>query len=199
MAAWTDFATLFASLAAGKAVTDEKLQALAENVVALAEGAPDAVVLRQGWHPYDMVDYGDGADGVIYDFAVDGAVASVTSPTFAAGFEYAFDLLNLSMFDGLTIEANRSVSGWSAPYALVAGTVTQVVGYVECLRATKSQIGHVIMAAAGVASGFNAIAPETILSRGSGAAQTLTAARFGTATGNITAGKIVMYKRLIAA
>lgn len=42
MAAWTDYATLIASLAAGKAFTDEKAQALAENPVAIAEGATGA-------------------------------------------------------------------------------------------------------------------------------------------------------------
>lgn len=42
MAVWTDFATLVASLASGKAFTDEKAQALAENVVALQEGDPSA-------------------------------------------------------------------------------------------------------------------------------------------------------------
>lgn len=42
MASWTDDATLIAALAAGKAFTDEKAQALAENPVALFEGATGA-------------------------------------------------------------------------------------------------------------------------------------------------------------
>lgn len=42
MADWTDTATLIASLAAGKAFTDEKAQALAENVDAVSEGALNA-------------------------------------------------------------------------------------------------------------------------------------------------------------
>jgi hypothetical protein len=42
MADWTDDATLIASLAAGKAFTDEKAQALAENSIAIAEGAMGA-------------------------------------------------------------------------------------------------------------------------------------------------------------
>lgn len=42
MAAWTDYIALMASLASGKAFTDEKAQALAENPVAIAEGAAGA-------------------------------------------------------------------------------------------------------------------------------------------------------------
>ena len=42
MASWTDDAVLIASLASGKAYTDEKAQAQVENVVAQAEGAMNA-------------------------------------------------------------------------------------------------------------------------------------------------------------
>jgi len=43
MAVWTNFAALVASLASGKAFTDEKAQALAENVKAAFEGDATAV------------------------------------------------------------------------------------------------------------------------------------------------------------
>lgn len=42
MATWTDSAVLIASLASGKAYTDEKAQAQVENPVAIAEGAINA-------------------------------------------------------------------------------------------------------------------------------------------------------------
>jgi hypothetical protein len=42
------------------------------------------------WHPYDMVDWDDGADGVIYDNAVDGNLSTVVSPDFVDGYEYRF-------------------------------------------------------------------------------------------------------------
>lgn len=43
MAVWTNFAALIASLASGKAFTDEKAQALAENTKAAFEGDATAV------------------------------------------------------------------------------------------------------------------------------------------------------------
>lgn len=43
MAVWTDFASLIASLASGKAFTDEKAQALAENIIAAFEGSAGSV------------------------------------------------------------------------------------------------------------------------------------------------------------
>lgn len=42
MATYTDIATLITALAAGKAFTDEKAQALAENPLAISEGSPGA-------------------------------------------------------------------------------------------------------------------------------------------------------------
>lgn len=59
-----------------------------DNPIAMAEGAVGAPYTAAGWHPYDGVTIGDGADGVIYDFDVDGAVASIDTPNFADGFEY---------------------------------------------------------------------------------------------------------------
>lgn len=41
------------------------------------------------WHPYDMEAVADGADGVIWDYSVDGATNSIETPTFEDGWEYA--------------------------------------------------------------------------------------------------------------
>lgn len=67
-----------------------------DNPIGMAEGADGAPVIAAGWHPYDMVDVGDGADGVVYDNAVDGNQASVAMPDFEDGFNYRF------LFDGLS-------------------------------------------------------------------------------------------------
>lgn len=40
------------------------------------------------WHPYDMVYPGDGNDGLLYDFDVDGNQATITTADFADGYEY---------------------------------------------------------------------------------------------------------------
>ena len=53
--------------------------------------------ILEGWHPYDMVTPGDGADGIFYDFSVNGAVNSIESPNFADGYEYMFRVNNLGM------------------------------------------------------------------------------------------------------
>lgn len=48
------------------------------------------------WQPYDSgtsdwgVYEGDGSDGLIYDFATDGATTTITSPTLEDGYEYIF-------------------------------------------------------------------------------------------------------------
>lgn len=69
-------------------LTTTLMQAMRDNPIAIAEGSTDATVVAAGWHPYDMVNVGDGNDGAIYDSATDGAVATVTTPAFVDGYEY---------------------------------------------------------------------------------------------------------------
>jgi len=59
-----------------------------DNTIAIAEGSPGAPVLSAAWHPYDMVSVGDGTTGLFYDVAVSGATATITTPTFANGWDY---------------------------------------------------------------------------------------------------------------
>lgn len=91
-------------------ITSESYTALRDNPTAIAGGEEDAPITRGGWVPYDMVEYGDGADGVIYDFSVDGAVASITSPTFVKGWDYKlvfFSLANSTGYTDLRIQGYR--------------------------------------------------------------------------------------------
>jgi hypothetical protein len=78
-------------------VTTTLMQAYRDNVAATAEGSTDAPVLSTGWHPYDMVTVGDGNDGAIYEFSVDGAVATITTPDFEDGYEYMLRFVNLGV------------------------------------------------------------------------------------------------------
>lgn len=75
------------NMVAGEPVTASLVAAMYEN---------GGYATELAWHPYDMATRDDGADGVIYDFAVDGAVATVTSPDFADGYEYQFEFYNIN-------------------------------------------------------------------------------------------------------
>lgn len=75
------------SLNAGNAATQADID---QAVSDLAVGATGAPVNDAALHPYDMVTVGDGNLGVIYEFAVDGAVASIESPTIPDGYEAVF-------------------------------------------------------------------------------------------------------------
>lgn len=82
--------------------TAELLTACLENPVAIAELATGAPIPPGIWVPYDMEAIGDGADGLIYDHAVDGTVASVSSPTFVVGWDYFFYAADVSHDGGGT-------------------------------------------------------------------------------------------------
>lgn len=77
-----------AVIAYEKGITLQQGRALRDNPLAMAEGATGSPYIQQAWHPYDGVTVGDGATGLIYDFAVHGVVASVSTPNFEDGYEY---------------------------------------------------------------------------------------------------------------
>ena len=46
------------------------MKALALNTVAIAEGATGAPYVATGWHPYNGVNVGDAATGIIYKLSL---------------------------------------------------------------------------------------------------------------------------------
>jgi hypothetical protein len=68
-------------------VTQTLMTALRDNPLAIAEQTSGAPPVGGVWHFYNETTFGAG-DGVIWDFATDGVVASVETPTFTTGYEY---------------------------------------------------------------------------------------------------------------
>ena len=95
MTAWD--AITNAEIIQDKPVTQTLMTKMRDNPIAIAEGASGAPIVATGWHPYDMVDVGDGADGKIYDYSVDGGVTTLVTPDFADGYEYAFNFVGMSV------------------------------------------------------------------------------------------------------
>lgn len=136
-------------------VTSALMKALDDNVDATAEGAVDAPVNSTGWHPYDMVFVGDGNDGLFYDFAVHGAVSSITTPTFVDGYDYLVRFRSLSpSAGGILRMAAASISA-----GLVAGDAFS--GFVEIVAPTLTDWPKVGRLHLRLTAGSNAIAPQS--------------------------------------
>lgn len=80
-----------------------------DNPIAIAEGASGAPVVAAGWHPYDLVNVGGSETGYIYNSAVDGTVATVESPNFADGYEYAFVFRGVDHSGVLAVDLEMSL------------------------------------------------------------------------------------------
>jgi len=160
-----------------------------DNPIAIAEGSANAPVLSTGWHPYDKVTVGDTADGLFYDFDVDGAVATITSPTFADGYDYMVRWYNLShnsgsaqnfRIDGTNIGATVLNSG--------AGS-----GWAEILAPTLTDWPKVIRGYSRAGSPTGSSADILILS--SNFATPLTGITISWGGGNNDQGKAYLYRR----
>jgi len=114
MTTWTSISN--AAVAVGAIPSSATVTALRDNPSAIAESASGAPVMVSGWHPVDKVTIGDGKAGLIYDFAVNGTVATIDTPDFQDGYEYRIvgcDLRSNSASDGrLNFGAYFETDGW---------------------------------------------------------------------------------------
>src|SRR6056297_3392115 len=74
-------------------ITQTLMTKYRDNIILAAEGI---------WHPYNRSEPDGSADGVFYDSATDGTVASVETPDFAAGYDY------LIVFDNMTTDGGAA-------------------------------------------------------------------------------------------
>lgn len=173
-----------------------------DNAISVAEGGSNAPVLAAGWHPYDMVKVGDGNDGVIWDFAVDGALASIASPAFADGYEYAlfFEAIEFSAAPVLTIDLRKEVDAayetcyTSNPSTMATGT--PYYGLVRVMWPRIPKFGHSVVwempmtrpAAVDIASGTFADMLDSTL-------QAVNMVRLTVNAGTVNAGKVKLLRR----
>lgn len=94
MTTWTSISN--AAVAVGGIPSSSTVTALRDNPSAIAEAASGAPIVVSGWHPIDKVTIGDGKTGLIYDGAVNGTVANVTTAPFEDGWEYRISCQGLT-------------------------------------------------------------------------------------------------------
>jgi len=169
-----------------------------DNPIAMAEGSPGAPYVAAGWHPYDGVLVGDSADGVIYDFAVDGAVASIETPNFVDGYEYYVT------FDGLDQTAsNRSIefymetsASWSTPFTIGVTFPNDSMFEIYAPRMVSNTL--FFRSASVTAPGTNGTVTgptADLYSLAMTTAQKIQKARFDAGASSFNGGKIRMFKR----
>ena len=177
-----------------KPITLQQGRALRDNPIAISEAATGAPVVVAGWHPYDMVKIGDGNDGVFYDFAVDGTQATITTPDFADGYEYAICLTGLgcSATQNLVVSLYRETdAAYSVAWTSSNTSAENTYAWIEIPIPRIAKTGHFVTARATMAvsaeaatSGFYDATVQKILR-----------ARIEWSSGNIDAGTAKLYRR----
>lgn len=188
-----------ASINQDSPLTEDLLTLLRDNPIAGFEGATDAPVNAAAWHPYDMTLVGDGGDGEFYDFATDGASASIETPAFADGYEYAIHLEDYSTTANATVSievqsassaawvalTSSSVSGPSSYRGLFAINTPRLVTYAhsgQWLAPLHTNSGSI------VAEGMDAVSTGTT-------ASALSKARVSVSLGTSDGGKLYLLRR----
>lgn len=154
-----------------------------------------------GWFNHD----GSTTISPIYDFAVNGAVATIVSPDFADGYEYQFLFAGLNNSSGTTsdlqLELYRATTAAYATASIILTDQAAVTkGELTILHPRMVMNAHRIegklVDAANANSNSVVSWPETIDGYiGHTTAQKLLRARFSMNGGNINAGKLYMLRR----
>lgn len=202
MAAWTNIPG--SALVAGQFWSDVLAGAAFENPVAMSEGAPDAPIIRAGWHPYNLLTYGGAQTGVIYNHAVDGSVATIVTPDFEDGYEYRlvgefpspagtssavlelFQQTDSYYSTGVTFKPSGPTNAYfsRADAEIISPRSVSQVHFVSVNRGLWQGVGDVMSSSSDLAAIGDASAAQKILR-----------ARL-VFTGALTAGVVRMYRRL---
>lgn len=191
MPSLTDITT--ASLAVDKPITSGMMTALRDNALAAV------------WHPYNKATIGDAATGLIYDFGVTGAVATIETPNFEDGYEYRILIRNASHANGaatrqMTLDLYRETSASYQSVGLISdaigGSPATVSGSITMPSVRASIRAHPVLAAVGWADGsppatrpFAAVCDVTT-------AQKVSKARIAwSSSENFDAGQVYLYRR----
>lgn len=144
MPAWTDIAN--GDIDQDSPGTQTLFTALRDNPLALAQFGDGAPVHWAFWHPYDMLNVGDGNDGVFWDANVDGALATIDTPLMEDGFEYAVLWRDVTSSGGnhqATIQRSTDSGYFTARTinsAFAAGSF--VSGEIYVSRARETNVTH---------------------------------------------------------
>jgi hypothetical protein len=186
MASFTDIPD--ASVDAESYVTDLLMGALRDNS------------LKSGWHPYNKARIGDANTGVIYDFAIDGTVATLVTPDFEDGYEYMIVVNELSHNSGTTptylqmeLYRETSASYVAGTSSLDAGTAAAatISGQIILPWMRSSRVTHIAQHAFGNGNFGGA----SVVGFGMTTSQKVLRARLSYTTGSIDAGKLYLYRR----
>lgn len=197
MTAWTSI--LNSAVAVGGIPSSATVTALRDNPIAMAESASGSPINVMGWHPVDKVTVGDGKEGLIYNSATDGTVASVVTPDFEDGYEYRIVIRDLSHNNGTTttlrIEIYKDPAAlYKLLFATSAGNSGDNFGVdAEILTPRLSGTSHSGRAVAHVDSAFANLVPS--VDAYYVPAQKILRSRIIFAAGSIDSGKIWLFRR----
>lgn len=180
-------------------VTDQLLEAVANNPLAIAEQSTGAYINQAVWHPYDSTNVGDANDGEIWSFAADGAQTSIETPTLTSNdYEYGlrFEDVSLAASVSFTVDLYLETTGsWVTLDTTATATGSPFSGFFETsgLRLVSHGWGGVWAPPAYNNNGTVVASGTAIVGHSTG--QKISKIRADGGATNFNAGKVSLYRR----
>lgn len=201
MSTWTTISN--SAVAVGGIPASSTVTALRDNPVAIAKAATGSPAVFAGWHPVAKDSVGDAEDGLIYDSAVNGTVASVETPNFQDGYEYRILGRDLSGSTGgvpaIGLYRATSASWYNVNIYSSINSSSITFFDIELSAPRISTIYHLFKANIGIRiPGEPGTFEQSDIHTGVAdftSAQKVGKARFIYSAGNIDAGKIWLFRR----
>jgi hypothetical protein len=176
-------------------ITLQQGRALRDNAKSMIEGN-GGPVNSPGWHPFDMVEVGDGATGEVWSFAADGAVASIVFDFSDNKYDYMF------RWAGLSASATSTLTLQGVAFSGSLSIANETSGYAEILNPNVLNMPktafinfRLIAGAAGPTGNTTAITPYVGWFNFTNFATAMTSLTFAPSAGNFDAGAVYLYRR----
>jgi len=172
------------------------------NPIAIAEGDADAPAMATGWMNYT----GSEALTAIYDFAIDGAIASIETPDFEDGWEYRIFLSDIDTVSGTDIiylDLYRETTAAYADHIFATDSISsEVTAYYDILMPRRAVLAHFvdIRWTAGTANDVDQVgdlARNGLASVRHSTAQKILKARIIPQSTNLSGGRIFLLRRQV--
>jgi hypothetical protein len=155
------------------------------------------------WHPYDMVYFGDGNDGLIYDHGADGTVTYIETPVFEAGYDYAVYFKGVSPSGSatqpLSVKARATSSGTYGSRVSISSNITSSRTFEGAFYVRLPSLSRRVFTGEWLIEpheNFDAsIAPSSIDPLKTGSADTIDRLEFDFLPSGFDAGQIYLWRR----
>ena len=126
-------------------IRSEQGLALYGNPIAIIRGNLGAPITKAAWHPYNAETWGDGADGLVYNYDIHGAVSGIDLGAVIPGYEYrvVYEQIRIASSPSRVLFFDVVINGiWRAIPMITMSNAANELGQYTLYRSSGVSVAH---------------------------------------------------------